>query len=95
MYFQPGPELPIPLYGASTDVFLDTIYLFGGLHVDSLRYDSYCMTHIEYDVKGEKKGNIYFKTRYNRMVIIRRDDNTSIKISYIKLWIPNDDNWWM
>jgi len=31
----PGPELPEPLYGQSTATLLDTIYVFGGLHVMS------------------------------------------------------------
>ena len=33
--WQPGPDLPEPLYGMSTITFMDNIYLFGGLHVTS------------------------------------------------------------
>ena len=33
--WQPGPQLPEPLYGMSTVTFMDNIYLFGGLHITS------------------------------------------------------------
>ena len=35
--WSPGPELPEPLYGVSTAVFNDNIYVFGGLHINSRR----------------------------------------------------------
>lgn len=35
--WQPGPDLPEPLYGMSTVTFLNNIYLFGGLHITSTK----------------------------------------------------------
>jgi len=39
--WSPGPELPEPLYGVSTAVFNDNIYVFGGLHINSRRNCAY------------------------------------------------------
>ena len=39
--WSPGPELPEPLYGVSTAVFNDNIYVFGGLHINSRRNNAY------------------------------------------------------